>query len=526
VDPSRLTPDARGAAASEASNSSPTGLEPTALPPNSTGDRAVVGMVGVPRIAGYDIVRELQHGSQGVVFEAVHRSMKRRVAIKLLLEGVYASENARRRFQREIELAARLKHPHVVTVFDSGISPDGHPYCVMDFVDGLTLREHVRERCSDLESALALVATICEAVHAAHQRGIIHRDLKSSNVLVDVDGTPRVLDFGLAKELAAGEEGLTMTGQIFGTPAYMSPEQADGRLDEVDVRTDVYALGIILYELLTGTYPYPVTGSLTEVIRSITTAEPLPLARSRRSDAPIRIAPRGRANRLDEDLQTIVAKALAKEPDRRYQSAGELARDLRHYLAGELIEACRDSAFYMLRKNARRYRVHLTIGGLALAIAAIGLGYQRADQRRVEAEDMTRTLALYSSMFANTSVPLLTFTASDGRFIDANEAASRLLGYSRDEFQRMTVYELSGEPEKTRSTMARQASGEITRIPHRLFRRKDGTLVAVEITVGRFDWQGQRIMVGILREGGASLQPPAPPPTLPPAAAPATDPAR
>ena len=324
-------------------------------------------------IEGYELVKELHRGGQGVVYQAVQKSTKRKVAIKVLLEGPYASQATRRRFDREIELVANLKHPNIVTVFDSGLTPDGRQYCVMDYVRGLRLDEYVRERKPPLPSLLRLFETVCHAVNHAHQKGIIHRDLKPSNILVEADGTPRILDFGLAKQLGGGEATLlSVSGQVVGTLPYLSPEVARGRSDEIDTRTDVYALGVILYELLTGQYPYPVAGEIVDVLRHITETEPLPPSKvwrsvNRETPASGRGGVRPGACPVDRDLETIVFKALAKERERRYQSALELARDLDHYLKDEPIEARRDSHWYILKKTLRRYR------WAAGAVALLGL---------------------------------------------------------------------------------------------------------------------------------------------------------
>ncbi|MCH7993942.1 MAG: serine/threonine protein kinase [Planctomycetes bacterium] len=190
-------------------------------------------------IEGYDIIRELHRGGQGIVYEAVQKSTKRKVAIKVLLEGGFASSAARHRFQREITLAAGLKHPNIIAIFDSGETPDGHQFCVMDYVRGRSIRDYVRENKLPLEDTLKLFSSVCEAAHFANQKGVVHRDLKPSNILVDTDGVPRVLDFGLAKQLAGGTESLvSMTGQVMGTLQYMSPEQTRGNPDEIDARSD------------------------------------------------------------------------------------------------------------------------------------------------------------------------------------------------------------------------------------------------------------------------------------------------
>lgn len=355
-----------------------------------------------PSLPGYEFVRELHRGGQGVVYEALQKSTKRKVAIKILLEGRYASKSARKRFEREIDLVAQLKHPNIITVFDSGTTPDGQPFCVMDYVRGLPLHLYVREKNLALEEVLKLFAAVCEALQYAHQKGVIHRDLKPSNILVDADGHPKVLDFGLAKQLTSPVDTLvTVTRDVIGTLAYMSPEQARGNPDEIDIRTDVYALGVILYELLTGHFPYPVVGQMAEVLRNIADTTPTPPSRQWKADSGVtkRSAERVRPGEcpIDDEVQTIILKALSKERERRYQGAGELARDLGHYLAGEPIEAKRDSGLYVLKKTLGRYKgaVAIVIGLVLLLTVALFI----TSHQYLRAEYINKQLRLVSRAF-------------------------------------------------------------------------------------------------------------------------------
>lgn len=348
--------------------------------------------LGPEEIEGYTILDEISRGGQGIIYRATQNSTRREVALKVLREGAHASPAARRRFDREIELIVGLRHPNIVAVFDSGMTRRGRKYFVMEFVHGLPLNRYLRAEAPALNDRLRLLSKVCKGVNAAHQRGVVHRDLKPSNILVSENAEPQVVDFGLARLAARDGTFVTVSGQVAGTLPYLSPEQARGQPDAVDIRSDVYALGVILYEMLTSTFPYPIEGDTIEVLRHI--AETPPVLPSRSVEQIKNIGATAHASpvrRIDDELQTIILKSLAKEKERRYQTAGELARDIEHYLAGEAIEAKHDSHLYLLRKTLQRHRLAALFGAaffilLVGSAGALAVMYANQVQLREDAE--------------------------------------------------------------------------------------------------------------------------------------------
>lgn len=312
----------------------------------------------------YQLLHEIHRGAQGVVYRALHVGTQRMAAVKVMHVG---STRRRMRMQREASLAAALAHPGIVTLHSCGALSDGRYAIAMELVDGVTLDEWAQRARSEVADpraycrrAARLVSLACDAVQHAHTRGIIHRDLKPSNILVGADDRPHVLDFGIARRAADDQDAadrVTMTGEIACTLAYAAPEQVRGNASHVDTRSDVYALGVVLYELIAGRTPYDTGTSVAQAVEEIVGAPPAPL--------------RGSSPGVDADLETIVLKALAKEPERRYQSAAALRDDLDAWLDGNAIDARRDSRLYVLRKTIWRHRGPLLVAA-AVALAVVG----------------------------------------------------------------------------------------------------------------------------------------------------------
>jgi WD40 repeat protein/predicted Ser/Thr protein kinase len=309
-----------------------------------------------PRIGHYRVVRLLGEGGMGAVYEAEQENPRRCVALKVIRPGL-VSPALLKRFTHEAQILGRLHHPGIAQIYEAGVAEDGQPFFALELIRGEALDANVRRHALDPAARLGLLARVCDAVQHAHEHGVIHRDLKPGNILVEESGQPKVLDFGVARATDADlltSTGHTRTGQLVGTLSYMSPEQVAADPGAVDQRSDVYALGVILFELLAGRLPY-----LLEHL-------PLPeAARVIQEQEPSRLG--SLDTRFRGDVETIVAKALEKDKARRYASAGELAADIRRHLSQQPIRARPASALYQLRKFARRHM------GLVAAVLGIGL---------------------------------------------------------------------------------------------------------------------------------------------------------
>jgi serine/threonine protein kinase len=320
-------------------------------------DACAPGVAAYPqRFGDYELLGEIARGGQGVVYHARHYTLRREVALKMLPQHPWSNPVERQRFHTEARAAAELDHPGIVPVFDVG-EVNGQPFFTMKRIDGVALDRLRREAALTPERCAALVVEIARALQHAHDRGVLHRDLKPGNILLDAAGHAHVTDFGLAK-LVAADNALTRTRELLGTPSYLSPEAAQGGGRALSTATDIYGLGAVLYYLLTGTPPFAGATAL-ETIRDVIASEPRP--------------PRALNTRVDRDLETICLKCLAKEPARRYATAGLLADDLERWLRREPIHARPSSLAYRGAKWFRRNAVAAAVtAALLLGAAAVG----------------------------------------------------------------------------------------------------------------------------------------------------------
>ncbi|MCC6428706.1 MAG: serine/threonine protein kinase [Phycisphaerales bacterium] len=401
------------------------------------------------RIGRYTIIRILGEGGMGTVYEAQQESPRRAVALKVIRAG-QVSHSLLRRFEHESAVLGRLQHPGIAQVYEAGTIEDerGHsvPFFAMEFIRGVPLTEYASIKNLGTGERLDLIARICDAVYHAHQKGVIHRDLKPGNILVDEAGQPKVLDFGVARATDSDVQQTTLQtniGQIIGTVPYMSPEQVTGDPSELDTRSDVYALGVIAYELLAGRLPYSLDKRLIhEAVRIIREEEPTRLSSINRT--------------LRGDVETIIAKALEKDKARRYQSAESLASDIRRYLKDEPIIARPASTWYQAAKFARRNRglvagmaaafVFLS-AGLVVALVSRADAVQARNSERIRADELKKVADFQGQMLAQ---------------VDPTTAGVRLAEDIRDRYS--AVLAKASVPEDERSPQIESFIGQFSRV--------------------------------------------------------------
>lgn len=436
------------------------------------------------QIGPYQVLRMLGEGGMGIVYEAQQQIPKRRVALKVIRSHAMNSK-LRQRFQREADILARLNHPGIATIYESGVSADGRtPYVAMELIDGVSITEYASQHKLGTENRVALLRDVCRAVGHAHSAGIVHRDLKPSNIIVDREGRVKVLDFGIATDTGIDHRTMiTQTGQMLGTLQYMAPEQVDQSTNESSTRTDVYAIGIIAYELLSGTHPHREhESSMYELVRSI------------RDDDPDLLGTLDRTFR--GDLETIIAKSLAREQERRYPNGNALADDLDRYLAHKPIEARKPSSWYQLRKFSQRNPVLVgsVVAVMLVLIMAILLvsnalrianNERKLAQQQQHAQELT-ALFVTEDLFSagnpdfggDAEISLLDAMRSASgkipdRFQGAPEAEASISYTMGDQFRLMNDYE-KAEALLSRSVELSEANPRVT--PEQLIWRYNGLI--------------------------------------------------
>lgn len=348
-------------------------VAPPFLPSSAVKDQADDEQFNTPKhrklIGPYEILEEISRGGMGIVYRALDPLLRRQVALKVLLAGGGAGTEDLRRFRREAQAVARLHHPNIVSVHTVG-EDEGRPYLVMDFIKGATVKSLIAKGRMTPRQALTVTEQIAEAVYHAHQHGVVHRDVKPANILIDEHGTAKIMDFGLARRVDE-DLSITQTGTTVGTPAYMPPEQAEGRLELVDGRSDIYSLGACFYEMLTGKPPFDAPTTIA-TLKQVIDDEPVP---------PRKINPR-----IHPDVETICLKCLEKDRRQRYPDGRALAADLRAFNAGEAVAAVPQGIWTRLWRRWKKRKEALFAVAAALAVAFVGTGYFFYQERAAEKE--------------------------------------------------------------------------------------------------------------------------------------------
>jgi tetratricopeptide (TPR) repeat protein/predicted Ser/Thr protein kinase len=407
-----------------------------------------------PDFPRYEIRRPLGVGATSTVYQAWDRELDRPVALKVLTGPLREDSPIHQRFRREAKVLARLGHSNIVHIYDAG-EIEGRMYVAMELIDGAPLNEHVRDAKASIKETVRLLQMVARGVHHAHERGIVHRDLKPTNILVTKEGEPKVVDFGLARMMLSDTE-LTRSGTTMGTPTCMSPEQVEGRVKEMTARTDVYALGAILFDLLTGRPPF-LAETAMEMYQQIVQAEPPP--------------PRRLNHRVPTDLEIICLKALEKEPARRYASAKDFADDLMRFLDGEAILAQAPSTWSIVRRRIVRHRWAVTTAMLVLAAVAV-VGAILAQRRSEEsARDRARPhVDAGNSILARLDLMLTQEDTPPGMILRQTEAAREEFGKALETYAAYPeailgiarAYAMDGRPDRALEycTKAVEASPE------------------------------------------------------------------
>jgi serine/threonine protein kinase len=349
---------------------------------------------------GYEKIERLDHGGQGIVYRAIESATKRVVAIKVLRDGLLSSEGQRRRFSLEIELIARIRHPNIVTLYQ-GVTDADYLFCIMEYIDGASIDAYVDWHRLEVRRAVQLFLKVCAAVHCAHEHGVIHRDIKPSNILVDIDEEPHVLDFGLAKDDSPRAQDyehtrISMTGQVLGTLPYLSPEQVSGNTGEVDRRSDLYSLAVVLYQLLTGNMPYTVEGPPEDVRNNILFCPPTRIQKMLHQNGSM---DRRTSGPIPDDLEKVLFKALSKEKARRYPTVEAFADDLKRYCDGQAVNAKADSRWYLLKKSIQRRRKSVAIGSALFLVLLVGsMAMIRVSKKAEKVSKLAQSSLLTSSL--------------------------------------------------------------------------------------------------------------------------------